>query len=251
MDVAGEESQQVYLLNASAHCPAVPSGMQNLQTLFGLDDLAASVARVDSQGNKIAANKLNKTYKKQILDLGVPGGTDIPKNSFLMDALMAGVAHQEPVGGYQAFSEAELHDSFDVRPGPLNGYVKFRPPSPPLKRVKVETPRATTPVQTIHHHDSREVGRQARDNYHEARSTSHHSNVPILPPVQTRSSAQIPSAPASLDGEESSDDGSRFKELERERKKKLRMKREAEMAMGGDHKRRRYDVDGYEFLDSD
>lgn len=231
----------VYLLNASPHEPAHPSGMQNLQAVFGLEDLAASVARTDSRGNKIAANKLNKTYKKQIIDLGIPGGVEIPKNTFLMDLLMAGVAHQEiSHDHYRHFTNAELRESFNLRTGALDGYVKYRPPSPSTKRIKQESPnysRTGTPVPPPPP---------------ALTSSTRASRRPTLSPVQTRSSAAPPPAPViDLDGDESSDDGSRFKQLERERKKKLRIKREAELAMGGDYKRRRYDVDGYEFLDSD
>lgn len=225
-----------YLVNSSSHKPANPSGMQNLQTLFGLDDLAASVARVDAQGNKIAANKLNKTYKKQIVDLGISGGTEIPKNKFLMDLLMAGAAHEELDGGYRQFTNAEMRESFNLRPGVLNGYVKYRPPSPSVKRVKQDTPtRVITPRPTPMPQNG----------------PSRTSRRPTPSPPQTRSTAPQSAPEEVFEGDESSDDGSRFKELERERKKKLKMKREAEMAMGGDYKRRRYDVDGYEFLDSD
>lgn len=233
-------SDSVYLLNASSHEPARPSGMQNLQKIFGLDDLAASVARFDAQGNKIVANKLNKTYKKQLLDLGVPGAIEIPRSTFIMDLLMSGAAHQE-FNGYQHFSNAEFTESFNLRPGILNGYVKYRPPSPTLKRVKQESP-ITVRSPGI----SPPPGVPAVTQSHRA------SRRPTLSPVQTRSSTAPQSTVVEdLDGDESSDDGSRFKELERERKKKLRMKRDAELAMGGDFKRRRYDVDGYEFLDSD
>lgn len=245
-----ETSQNnAYLINASAHHEALPSGMQNLQSILGLDDLAASVARVDAQGNKIAANKLNKTYKKQITDLGIPGAPDIPKNKYLMDLLMAGGAHQELEGGYKPLTAHQLETSFKLRPGPLTGYIRYRPPSPSLKRAKQETPQPTPiPTPTAQTFAS-SISQSQTYNSGQASRSNRASRVPTPSPPQTRSTT-IPPAPPSVE-DESSDDGSRFKELERERKKKLRMKREAEMSMGGDSKRRRYDVDGYEFLDSD
>lgn len=96
------------------------SGSRNLQEAFGLDSLARSVARVDEAGNKI--NKLSKTYKRQMESLGVPQPTDIPRNTFLLDLLLAGGAHRQldDIGGYR-LSEQDL-DAFELRPGPLAGY---------------------------------------------------------------------------------------------------------------------------------
>ncbi|CCG83646.1 protein of unknown function [Taphrina deformans PYCC 5710] len=261
-DTTTPAASLVYLVNSCRPEPANPSGMQNLQSVFGLDSLAASVARTDAQGNKIAANKLNKTYKKQVLDLALPGDTDIPKNRFLMDALLSGAAHRAVEDGYRQFTRAEVEDGFALRPGELNGYIKYRPPSPTPKRGgKVDSTGGTPTAASFFLPDRTAVSEPRSRTYSEPRtgrgSGTHNSSVHATrastpSPIQTRSTAaHVPPPPPSVDGDESSDDGSRFKQLERERKKKLRMKREAEMALGGDYKRRRYDVDGYEFLDSD
>ena len=183
----------IYLYKSTTHIPAHPSGLDDLTSLYGLSALAASVARTDAQGNKILANKLNKTYKKQLLDLNVPGAPEIPKNKFIMGLIMAGLA-LAPSHDYSLPRDSILKDSFYVQPGKVPGYVKYVPLSPvsPQRRRDIITKGATN-----------------RDSMNGTEA-------------------------------ESSDDGSRFKQLERERKKKMRMKREGD-ASYGDQKRRRYD----------
>ena len=216
----------LYLYDTEKPEPAYPSGLQNLQNLFGLDDLALSVARVDENGNKILANKMNKTYKRQIQELDVPGAPDIPKNKYLMDLLMSGLAYQESSEvNYTPFTDDEMA-AFSLRPGTLNGYVKYQPPSPSITSRKISkqvTPQPTPQPIVV-------------------------PRAPIFPGSNSyelvpNRTIEVPAA-ASEAGDESSDDGSRFKQLERERKQKLRMKRDAD-AIYGDQKRRRYSKDDY------
>lgn len=223
-----------YLVNASAHHPARPSGTQNLQTLFSLDALAASVARVDANGNKILANKLNKTYKRQIFDLDLPGSPDIPKNKYIMGLLMAGMAHKDATEfNYDSIPDKVFKEAFSLQPGTLNGYVKYQPPSPTTASRKISKQSTPQPVVVL-----------PRPSIFPGSNS--YELVPNRAPTPEPEPQPLPVP--SENGDESSDDGSRFKELERERKKKLRLKREAE-AMYGDQKRRKYDVDEYSFLD--
>ncbi|KAJ8607101.1 hypothetical protein MRB53_040537 [Persea americana] len=182
--------EDVYLYDPVVE-PADPSGRQDLIRRYGLEELAASVARTDAQGNKILANKMNKTYKKQVLDLNIPGAPEIPKNKYIMDLLLSGAAYQESDQvSYAPFNDRDLQ-AFQLRLGSLNGLCQ--------------------------------VYSAITDNH--AKERRRYTTAKSEP------------------GDESSDDGSRFKQLERERKRKMKMKRETE-AMHGDQKRRRYGNDG-------
>ncbi|KZF26440.1 Rox3-domain-containing protein [Xylona heveae TC161] len=62
---------QPYLLLKSPHPPTRPQPTQNLISLYGLDPLAATVARKDKFGQKI--NKLRKSYEGKIKDFNLAG----------------------------------------------------------------------------------------------------------------------------------------------------------------------------------
>lgn len=71
---ASMASSSLYLLDdQTVYTKPRPSGTENLTALYGLTDLASSVARVDAQGQK---RKLRKSYKNHVSDL--PGKHVIP-----------------------------------------------------------------------------------------------------------------------------------------------------------------------------
>lgn len=64
----------LYLVDSNKHQLSNPSGANNLTTLYGLTNLAASVARFDPVTGE--RRKLRKSYKNQIADL--PGKHIVP-----------------------------------------------------------------------------------------------------------------------------------------------------------------------------
>lgn len=82
----------LYLLSDTTYPKPSPSGTQNLTKLFGLSDLAASVARFDPETNQ--KRKLRKSYKNQISDL--PGKHSIPQGSTNSSDSILQLARQPP-----------------------------------------------------------------------------------------------------------------------------------------------------------
>jgi hypothetical protein len=81
---------QQYLVNMDfdvAHTVSQPNLSQDLFSLYGLNDIAATVARTLPNGEK---NSLRKTYKGKIKELGVSGKFDVVKrNDDAPDGLLA------------------------------------------------------------------------------------------------------------------------------------------------------------------
>ncbi|ORY83869.1 hypothetical protein BCR37DRAFT_283982 [Protomyces lactucae-debilis] len=182
-----------------------PSARLNLTRLYRLDDLAYSVRRQDEEGNKI--NRLSKTYKNQIAALGVLGGATIPSatsRKYLLDLLLSGAAQRDLEGGYKPFTRLELDRGFTLRPGALQGYSRST-------MTTVDSSRKTT--------------------------------VPTAQAKRSPKSLEPATASTAKDGD-SSDDGSKFKEHDRERRQrkllaKQMKKRESDFAGNPDTKRQR------------
>jgi hypothetical protein len=189
-----------------------PSARTNLTKLYQLEDLAYSVRRQDEAGNKI--NRQSKTYKKQIIDLGVLGGATIPSatsRKYLMDLLMSGAAQRDLEGGYRPFSRMEMERGFALRPGALQGYTRS-----PVHETSKKASGSATPAA------------QAK-----------RSPLAVAPKSSTPQDSVVQE-------QDSSDDGSNFKEHDRERRKRKLLvkqfkKRESDTSLTGDFKRQRTD----------
>ncbi len=105
-----------FFLNSDKITPVKPSPSQDLISLYGLRDLANSVARIDASTGK--KRKLRKSYKGHIQDL--PGKSDIPTEPYLQSLLNA----PESTGPRIAvLDQGVLRASIGtIRVGPIPGF---------------------------------------------------------------------------------------------------------------------------------
>ncbi|KTW29521.1 uncharacterized protein T551_02137 [Pneumocystis jirovecii RU7] len=76
-------AEEFYFVNHSSYSQTIPSVTEDLQCLYGLNELAKRVARVDEFGNK---RKMRQSYKGHIQHL--PGENVILKDRFIRDLIL-------------------------------------------------------------------------------------------------------------------------------------------------------------------
>ncbi|BFZ55223.1 hypothetical protein PYCC9005_002263 [Savitreella phatthalungensis] len=259
-------SPKIYCIDDNPIRPGLITGLNNLQEQFELSYLAASVARVDAAGNKI--NKISKTYKRLMEQLGVPQPTAIPRNTFLLDLLLAGGAHKplDDVGGYRLSSDDLT--SFALRPGALANYKREGGSSATtaasLNRLRKSrgtasaTAQGISPSASVTARNAPTPSTSSRDG-HENTTAAHHTvggtptarSTTSRPPTGTtpraasghgggyRSTPTTAGGSRANEGDEDDDedDGSGFVQLDRDRQRKRQMRREIEE----NAKRRRFE----------
>ncbi|KAK7202799.1 mediator of RNA polymerase II transcription subunit 19 [Myxozyma melibiosi] len=112
----------LHLFTNTAYTEPTPSATQNLVKLFGLSNIAASVARQHPDGSK---NKLRKSYKGFISDL--PGKNEIPTEHYLLRLLYAPQNDLPPPKLSSSLDPSLLDTVFTMEKTPDTGIPGFDP----------------------------------------------------------------------------------------------------------------------------
>lgn len=127
--MSASDNQNLFLVGDVDFTVGRPSGCDNLTSLYGLDNLAGSVARFDpATGEK---RKLRKSYKNEISDL--PGKHTIPgPNETAENWSLVNIARQpprfdpsKPPPELKRMNEKALENGLAFDRSPLNGIPDF------------------------------------------------------------------------------------------------------------------------------